>query len=167
MATRKPRGRRVPDSEDGPGAAAEKRSRPDPAYRYLESSAVLAALLERDAGARRAIRARGTRVASALTFAEGARAILRARAAERLTPSEARAARRALDTLERRCAVIAVSEAVLARVGQPSPVEPVRTLDAVHLATAELLGARPRLLVVVTRDARIRDNAAAFGYRTA
>ena len=44
------------------------------------------------------------------------------------------------------------------------PVEPVRTLDAVHLATAELLGEPPALIVVVTRDIRVRENAQALGY---
>ena len=135
------------------------------AFRYLESSAVLAALLEQDVDALRALRAAGQRVTSALTFAETSRAVVRARVAGRLTSREGRAAQRALRTLERRCTVIVVSEAVLARVGRPFPVEPIRTLDAVHLATAELLGAIPHLLTIVTRDVRVRDNATALGYR--
>ena len=53
---------------------------------------------------------------------------------------------------------------VLARVRRPFPVEPVRTLDGVHLATAESLGEPPQLVTVVTRDARVRDNARALGY---
>lgn len=128
---------------------------------------MLAALLEQDAGALRALRAEGQRVTSALTFAEASRTVVRARVAGRLTSGEASAAQRGLSTLERRCTVIAVSEAVLARAGRPFPVEPIRTLDAVHLATAELLGATPRRLTIVTRDARIRDNATALGYRVA
>jgi hypothetical protein len=60
--------------------------------------------------------------------------------------------------------VVAVTDAVLARVRRPFPVEPIRTLDAVHLATAELLGEPPRLVTVVTRDARVRDNGRALGY---
>ena len=59
---------------------------------------------------------------------------------------------------------MAVTDAVLARVGRPFPMEPIRTLDAIHLATAELLGEPPPLMVVVTRDARVRDNARALGY---
>ena len=43
-------------------------------------------------------------------------------------------------------------------------MEPIRTLDAVHLATTELLGEPPPLIVVVTRDVRVRDNAQALGY---
>lgn len=135
--------------------------------RYIESSALVAALLERDLGAVKAVRARGRQVTSALTIAEAARAILRARAAGRLTADHERAAVRALQRFERRCYLVAVTEAILARVRRPFPVEPVRTLDAIHLATAELLGEPPSLITVVTRDARVRANAEALGYQLA
>ena len=59
---------------------------------------------------------------------------------------------------------MAVTDAVLARVGRPFPVEPIRTLDAVHLATAEQLGEPPALVTIVTRDVRVRENALALGY---
>jgi predicted nucleic acid-binding protein len=132
--------------------------------RYIESSALVAALLERDTNARRAIRRRGRRIASALTFAETARAILRARVTGRLTAEEERASVRALARIERRCYVVAVTDAVLARVRRPFPVEPVRTLDAVHLATTELVGEPPPLVTIITRDSRVRENAQALGY---
>ena len=138
-----------------------------PSLRYIESSALLAGLLEQDAGALDALRARGERVTSALTMAEASRAIVRARVTGRLTAGEERAAFRALRTFARRCAVVAVTDAVLTRVGRPFPVEPVRTLDAVHLATVELLGEPPQLVTLVTRDARVRDNARAMGYAVA
>jgi predicted nucleic acid-binding protein len=97
-------------------------------------------------------------------MAEAARAIIRARVAGRLTIAQEQAAARALRTLERRTYIVDVSRAVLARVGRPFPAEPVRTLDAVHLSTAELLGEPPQLITIVTRDARVRDNARALGY---
>jgi hypothetical protein len=75
-----------------------------------------------------------------------------------------RAAVRGLRVFARRCFVVAVTDTVLARVGRPFPVEPIRTLDAVHLATAELLGEPPQLMTIVTRDTRVRDNARALGY---
>ena len=71
---------------------------------------------------------------------------------------------RGLRVFARRCFVVAVTDTVLTRVGSPFPVEPIRTLDAVHLATAELLGEPPPLVTIVTRDARVRDNARALGY---
>lgn len=135
--------------------------------RYVESSALVAALLERDASALKAVRGKGRQVTSALTIAEAGRAIARARLAERLTAEQERAAVRALRRFERRSYVVAVTDAVLARVRRPFPVEPIRTLDAVHLATAELLGEPPQLVTVVTRDARVHDNAHALGYAVA
>lgn len=132
--------------------------------RYIESSALLAALLEHDTSALAALQADGRYVTSALTFAEAARAIIRARVAGRLTVAQEQAAVRGLRTLERRCFIVEVNSAVLARVGRPFPLEPIRTLDALHLATAEVLDESPQLVTIVTRDARVRDNARVLGY---
>ena len=124
----------------------------------------MAALLEHDPEALKSLRARTRRVTSALTLAEASRAIVRACVSERLTADQERGAVRGLRRFERRCYVVAVTEEVLARVRKPFPVEPVRTLDAVHIATAESLGEPPQLVTIVTRDSRVRDNAKAFGY---
>jgi len=97
-------------------------------------------------------------------MAEAARAILRARVAGRLTVEQERAAVRALGHFERRCFIVGVTDDVLARLRRPFPAEPVRTLDAVHLAAAEVLGESPSLVTIVTRDVRVRDNARALGY---
>lgn len=132
--------------------------------RYIESSALVAALLERDADAFESVRARGRKVSSALTIAETARAILRARSTARLTADEEQAAVRALRRFELRCYIVGVTDAVLARVRRPFPIEPIRTLDAVHLATTEMIDEPPQLVVVVTRDTRVRENAEALGY---
>jgi uncharacterized protein len=133
-------------------------------FRYVETSALLAALLEQDAAARNALRGKRRRITSALTFAEASRALVRARVAQRLTPADERAALRWLQAFRRRCDIVAITDAVLARAGRPFPVEPIRTLDALHLATAELLGEPPQLVTIVTRDSRVIDNARAMGY---
>lgn len=133
-------------------------------FRYIETSALLAALLEQDAAARNALRGKRRRITSALTFTEATRALVRARVAQRLTPAEERAGLRWLQAFRRRCDVVTITDAVLARAGRPFPVEPIRTLDAVHLATAELLGEPPQLITIVTRDSRVIDNARAMGY---
>jgi predicted nucleic acid-binding protein len=132
--------------------------------RYVESSALVAALLERDTDVTRRVPAGTRRVTSALTLAEAGRAIVRARATGRLTAEQEKAAVGALRTFERRCFVLEVSQAVLDRVRRPFPVEPIRTLDAIHVATAELLGEPPQLVTIVTRDERVRANAEALGY---
>ncbi len=141
------------------GAAAQKC--------YIESSALLAALLEGDRGAMQAIRAPGRRMTSALTLAEANRAVIRARTAGRLTAEDERGAVRGLRTFARRCEIIAVSDEVLTRAGRLFPIEPIRTLDAIHLASAELLGEPPQLVIFVTRDKRVADNARALGYSIA
>ena len=133
-------------------------------FKYIETSALLAALLEQDVAARSALRGKRPRVTSALTFTEAARALVRARVAQRLTPAEERKGLRWLQEFRHRCDVVAVTDAVLARAGRPFPVEPIRTLDALHLATAELLGEPPQLVTIVTRDLRVIDNARAMGY---
>ena len=117
-------------------------------------------MLEREDKALRSVRTNGRTVTSALTMVETARAILRARVSGRLTPAQERAAVRALRRFERRCYVVAVSETVLARAQRPFPIEPIQTLDAVHLASCLIFtlleGAR---LPFVTADARQRAAA--------
>jgi predicted nucleic acid-binding protein len=133
----------------------------------VESSALIAALLEHDAGAIAALRDAGRIVTSALTMAESYRAVLRARVAGRLDIEQERVAVRALRTFEMRCGILAVSPEILDRAGRPFPVEPIRTLDAIHLATAGLLGERPQLVTIVTRDRRVEENAIALGHPVA
>lgn len=161
MAKRSDRGPR-PARADRRGAARDDTAAVG--LRYVESSAVVAALLEQDVNARSSLRAGNWLVTSALTHAEAARAIVRARATGRLTPDDERAALRALRRFERRCYTVAVTDNILTRVQHRFPVEPVRTLDAVHLATAETLGEPPQLITIVTRDDRVRRNAKALGY---
>jgi predicted nucleic acid-binding protein len=158
--------RRVGASGSGRRRPRQARTTADAAFalRYVESSALVAALLEGDVAARAAIRGPGRRVSSSLTLAEAARAVIRAKATGRITADEERAAVRALRLFARRCDLMAITEAVLVRVARPFPVEPVRTLDAIHLATAEQLGEPPALVTVVSRDTRVRENALSLGY---
>ena len=97
-------------------------------------------------------------------MSEAGRAIIRARVTGRLTAENEKAAILALRTFERRCFLLDIDQVVLNRVRRPFPVEPIRTLDAIHLATAELLDEPPQLATIVTRDERVRANAKALGY---
>lgn len=124
----------------------------------------MASLLEQDQDVRRPLPAGTQVVTSALTLAEAGRALVRARATGRLDAADEQAAVRALRTFERRCFILDVDRAVLDRVRRPFPVEPIRTLDAVHLATLERLGEAPQVVTVVTRDDRVRSNARVLGY---
>ena len=125
----------------------------------------MAALLEHDTAVLKRLPAGTRRVTSVLTLSEAGRAIIRARVTGRLTEEDEKTVIRALRTFERRCFLLDIDQAVLDRVRRPFPVEPVRTLDAIHLATVELLEEPPQLVTIVTRDERVRANASAFGYR--
>ena len=133
-------------------------------FRYVETSALLAALLHLDRTADQALRGDGCRIASELTFVEALRVVVRRRVAGDLTASEARSVIRRLRTFKGRCDTVSISEDVLQRATRPFPVEPVRTLDAIHLATAELIDEQPQMVTIVTRDRRIRENAIALGF---
>jgi predicted nucleic acid-binding protein len=155
-----------------PRATARVRERPterrasEDNIRYVETSALLAAALEGDASAQRALRGSGRLITSSLTHAEAARAVVRARATGRISPTEAHALAHALSTFAQRCETVIIDEQILGRVGRSFPIEPVRTLDAIHLATVETLGAEPGSVTVVTRDTRVRENARALGWST-
>jgi len=131
---------------------------------YVETSALLAALLEGESSALRALRGGFNVVASALTLAEAARVVARRRAAGVLGGEKLATVHRDLRTFARRCRVISISRVVLAQVGLIFPVEPIRTLDAIHLITAQRLGAPPGEVLLLTRDRRVRANAAALGF---
>jgi len=132
--------------------------------RYIESNPLVAAILEGNEAARASIRAKGQRVTSALTVAETGRAIVRARLSGRITAQQEQAATRGLRRFVRRCHIVSVTEEILARVGRPFPLEPVRTLDAIHLATEDALGEPPSLVAIVTCDVRVGKNALALGH---
>lgn len=131
--------------------------------RYVETSALLRALLDGDEARQADISGEGL-VTSALTFVEAARAISRARREQRLGAREAREAERQLAAFERGCDVIALDDEVLRRAREDFPVEPVRSLDAIHLASARVLDDALGGLEIASCDERVRRNAEALGF---
>jgi len=119
---------------------------------YLDSSAIVKLVIaEPESGAlSRYLRRRKPYVASALARAEVARSLL---------PLGEIAQRRA-DAVLARIDLIRVSDTVLRVAGSLLP-EDVRTLDAIHLATAQQLG--QDLARVVTYDARMQAAAQHLG----
>lgn len=75
-----------------------------------------------------------------------------------------RQALRVLDVFRQRCDVVNVTDDILTRSGLPFPVEPLRTLDALHLASSSSLSELPQFITVVTRDERVAANARALGF---
>lgn len=133
------------------------------AHRYVETSALLRVLLDGDEALRPALSGEGL-VTSALTFLQAGRSLLRARREGRLDARELREAERQLAVFERACDVVALGDEVLRRAREEWPVEPVRSLDAIHLASVRILDAELGGLLVVSCDERIRRNAAALGF---
>ena len=103
-------------------------------------------------------------VCSRLTLIESHRAVRRAVALNDLAETAAAEVRATLAQAAARWAVLEISSEVASRAEQAFPVEPVRTLDAIHLASALLLRHSLPDLVVVSTDERIRANASQLGF---
>lgn len=122
---------------------------------YLDSSAIVKLAVEEpeSTALRRYLRRRKPLVSSALARAEVARALL---------PIGEAAVGRGHDVLNR-LELIRINDRVLNAAGALLPEE-LRTLDAIHLATAHQLGRD--LQQLITYDDRLRAAAETLGYRT-
>ncbi len=122
---------------------------------YLDSSAIvkLVAQEAESAALRRFLRRHRAddRVTSALARVEVVRAVAPT------GPTAVALARRQLGRLHQ----IALDAELLDRAATLAPVALLRSLDAVHLAAAELIGTELR--AVVTYDRRMQDGAVALG----
>lgn len=121
---------------------------------YLDSSAIvkLAVREPESAALRRHLRRRQPWVSSALARTEVQRALLPG------GPDAVAAGRRVLTS----CDLIRVNDTVLNSAGAMLPAE-LRSLDAIHLATAARLG--EDLAALVTYDERLADAARRAGLR--
>jgi len=136
---------------------------------YAESSAVLTWLLGESGGdeiVAELRRARGV-VASDLTLIECERALIRAWSAGVLSEAERVDQSAALARVSAHWTRLRVDEEVVERARRPFPIEPVRTLDALHLASALVARSVAPDLRLLTRDQRIRENAERLGLRVA
>ena len=133
---------------------------------YAESSAVLRWLLNELGGdeVHRLLRDAAKVVCSRLTLVETRRVVLRAVGANLLDEVGATAV---LETLARACAgwaLLEISPEVADRAEAPFPAEPVRTLDALHLASALLLRQALPDLRLLSSDERVRTNGRRLGF---
>ena len=125
---------------------------------YAESSALLAWLLDEAAAAeiRRLLAAADIIVASDLTLIECDRVLLRATALGELTEAEVADRKAHLIRAASHWHVLHIGPEIVDRARQPFPGEPIRTLDAIHLASA--LAARTAIvgLKLLSLDDRVR-----------
>lgn len=132
---------------------------------YAETSAVLGWLLgdETRLRARRIIDSAGRVVTSVLTLLEATRGILRAANERRLTAVEASQLKKLLARTTIAWELLDITSEIRGRAGEPFPIEPVRTLDAIHLATALHFARAFPGLAVLTFDDRILANLDPLG----
>jgi hypothetical protein len=132
---------------------------------YAESSAVLAWLLDEDATETvlGLLTADQLIIASDLTLIECDRALHRAVAIRELTEADAADRRGHLATVSSHWTLLRIGSEVVERARQSFPGLPIRTLDAVHLAS--LLVARSAVpgLALLSLDPRVRDAAVQLG----
>lgn len=102
-------------------------------------------------------------VASDLTLIECDRVILRAAALGELTEAEAADRRAHLTVAASHWQILRVAPEIVERARQPFPGEPIRTLDAIHLASA--LTARTAIagLMLLSLDDRVRKAGKKLG----
>jgi predicted nucleic acid-binding protein len=129
---------------------------------YLDTSVALRATLERGTtpAIEQRIAAAPVLVTSRLSLVESARALLRVRFDGRVPESKLADARRELDALWTRCELWELSQAVCDFAALLAPDRPLRTLDALHLATFLLARRRIEGLELLTADQRLEDAAA-------
>jgi predicted nucleic acid-binding protein len=133
---------------------------------YAETSAVLRWLFAEEGGAaiRSALAAAEKVTSSRLALIETRRVVRRAEREGRITGAQAADLLAVFAQATSTWALLEISEEVARRAEGSFPNEPVRTLDAIHLASALFLRQSFPDLVILTADDRVRANAALLGF---
>jgi hypothetical protein len=134
---------------------------------YAESSGVLAWLLGEKDGSRVYTEFTSAELvlASDLTLLECERAFLRLSTAGEMTEGVIADRRSALVATSSQWHVLHMAEEVLDRARLAFPVEPLRTMDALHLASALVGRSAVPGLAFLSLDRRIRQNARRLGFK--
>ena len=132
---------------------------------YIDSSAALSWLLdEPEAAAADAALNDADRIAtSALTLLECSRGLTRARAVGRITRERELSLQHTLNVAALNWDVLDITDDVLANARTEFPVEPVRSQDAIQLATAVQLQRELGDISMLCFDKRLSANALALG----
>ncbi|MEO5896199.1 MAG: type II toxin-antitoxin system VapC family toxin [Vicinamibacterales bacterium] len=132
---------------------------------YAESSAVLAWLLDEGPGrqVRQLLEEADAILASDLTIIECERVLLRATAEGVLSEVEASDRRAYLTTAASHWHVLRIAGEIVDRARAPFPGDPVRTLDAIHLASVVVARSAIPELELLSLDDRVRTAAKRLG----
>lgn len=133
---------------------------------YVESSAVLSWLMRESAGQKvsRCLGQASVLATSVLTQLETMRSFHRAVAAGDLHPGQQSELIRLFGQKTADWTWLELSNPILARAEEGFPVEPIRSLDALHLASALELSPDTSQLTILSLDQRVRENAVALGF---
>jgi predicted nucleic acid-binding protein len=136
---------------------------------YSETSALLAWLLGDESRllARRGLDSADQIVTSVLTLLEATRGIRRAASERRVSAVNASRLQGLLTRTMTAWQLLEITPDIRARAAEPFPIEPVRTLDALHLATALYFARVFPGLPVLTLDERILANLEPLGLASA
>lgn len=132
---------------------------------YFETSAVLAWLLEESDFEKivEIVDQQDAVITSVLTPIEARRSLIRLEASGQIKNGTRYRIEGQLNQAIKSWRVFELTADIQSRAGQPFPIEPVRSLDAIHLATIlEAVKAYPDL-EVITLDKRIRANLEPLG----
>ena len=134
---------------------------------YAESSAVLAWLLGADSGdaVRGVLGGADLVVTSDLALVECDRVIIRATTLEEISEAEAADRRALLAAAAAHWHVLRLGADIVDRARRPFPGEPIRTLDAIHLASALAARSVSAGLDLLSLDRRIRSSGQSMGFR--
>ncbi len=106
-------------------------------------------------------------VASDLTLVECDRVLIRAQMLEDLREAEAASLRGLLNTAAAHWNLLRIDREIVERARRPFPGEPIRTLDALHLASVLVASTAVKDLALLSLDRRIRAVARQLGLRLA
>ena len=125
--------------------------------RWLFSEAHADSVLEHLKGSTRV-------VCSRLTLVELRRVVRRATAAAEIQETQGEEVLGIVARASARSTVLEITREVTDRVEAPFPREPLRTLDAIHLASALVLRQSLPDLCLLSVDDRVRENAGLLGF---
>lgn len=133
---------------------------------YAESSAPLAWLLQQEHCELVAdtLAQAELVVASDLTLIECDRVMIRAVVLNQLQESDAIDRQARLNAVSERWTLLTLSEDIIERARRRFPAEPVRTLDAIHLASAMTARRAVPDLAMLSLDGRVRQAAGGLGF---
>ncbi len=135
---------------------------------YLETSAWLTWLLGEPESLRlqKILDKAAAILTSRLTLIECERALIVAEESDRISPADRMKALGVCHQKSSEWVIMEIHEEIALRASQRFPIEPVRSLDAIHLATAlQFLQAEPTLKVV-SLDKRILLNLTPLGLKS-